>query len=78
MQGIPAIYRAKTGLRDVEPTIEYVSILSFVETTFEPRYEITGTKQALVAVIADAMGELRTAELSELTVYDSAAANDAE
>ena len=65
---IEAAYRRRSGFsdRDVDP--EPVMILAFVEATYEPGYQRTGTKRGIVAVISDVSGRLSTAELSELTI----------
>lgn len=66
---IKASYTKRTGFSsDYEP--ETVHILAFVEATFEPGYQRSGTKRSTVAVIVDGHGRLTTAELSELTVSE--------
>lgn len=67
---IKATYAPWSGFANDEPRPELVTILGFTEATFEPGYERQGTKRAVVAIIADDSGRLRTAELRFLKLLN--------
>jgi hypothetical protein len=66
MTEIIAEYTRRTGFRDSDSPPEVVTILGFVEGTYEPGYQRYGSKNCTLAIIAYEDGRLDKAELCDL------------
>lgn len=66
MNVIQAEYTRRTGFRDSDYPPEVVTILGFVEGTYEPGYQRHGSKSCTLAIIAYEDGRLGQAELCDL------------
>lgn len=77
MNAIQAEYTRRTGFRDSDYPPEVVTILGFVEGTYEPGYQRSGSKSCTLAIIAYENGRLDKAELCDLRYTGQTYAKDA-
>ena len=78
MNTIKAEYTRRTGFRDSDIQPEVVTILGFVEGTYEPGYQRYGSKNCTLAIIAYEGGRLDKVELCDLRYIRQGQAKEGE
>jgi hypothetical protein len=78
MNAIKAEYTRRTGFRDEDVRPEVVTILGFVEGTYEPGYQRYGSKSCTLAIIAYEGGRLDKVELCDLRYIRQGQAKEGE